>query len=407
MAEVGRYWYPIEGSVTAPLGFMAAGVHCGIRGNGQEDLALIFSERVATAAGVFTQNRIKAAPVQLTRKHLARGEAQTIIANSGNANACTGRRGEEDARRMAELVAWELGIKPERVLVASTGIIGRFLPMDKVERGIKELVSRLSVDGAADAARAIMTTDTMPKEVAIEVELSSGPVRIGGVAKGAGMIHPRLATMLCFLTTDVSISQNLLMGALREAVDGSFNSITVDGDTSTNDMVVTLANGMAGNYPIRRWGEEFHRFQEGLEYVTGELARMIVRDGEGATKFVTITVQGAQSREEARQAGFAIANSPLVKTALFGGDPNWGRILAAVGNAGIELKEDRLNLFFDGLQVVRGGIATDYDPIEARRILSHREITITVDLGMGDVEARVHTCDLSCDYIRINAEYSS
>lgn len=401
----GNNWRRIEGSVTAPKGFKAAGIHCGVKGDGKEDLALVFSERVATAAGVFTKNRIKAPPLLVTQKNLSRGQAQAIIVNSGNANACTGQQGEEDAWRMAELVASGLGIGKEKVLVASTGVIGEYLPMDKIEKGIREIIPWLDVQGASDAARAIMTTDTVSKEVAVEVELTGATIRIGGIAKGAGMVHPRLATMLSFITADVSIDGDLLFAGLKEAVDKSFNMITVDGQTSTNDLVVIMANGMGGNDRIRERGEDFRRFQEGLDQVTGELARMIVRDGEGATKFVTIAVKGTRNFEEARRAGFAIANSTLVKTALFGGDANWGRILAAVGNAEVELVEEKIELFFDGLRVISRGGAINYNPDEACEILSKKDITITIDLGAGDAEAEVYTCDLSCDYVKINAAY--
>lgn len=395
------------GSVTVVDGISASGVVAGLKGPNRKDIALIFCQEPAVAAGVFTTNLMKAAPVLLSQSRVKSGSAQAIVANSGNANACTGKIGYEDARRMAGIAAEELGIAPEMVLVASTGVIGVRLPMDKIESGIKQAVKSLSPRGGHDAARAIMTTDKLPKECAVELEVGDKRVRIGGIAKGAGMIRPNMATMLCFLTTDVAITPEMLQQALKESVDLSFNRITVDGDMSTNDMVLILATGGAGNPTINEKGEFYVQFRKGLDYVTRKLAKMIVEDGEGATKLITVTVKGARDEREAEMAARAVAESLLVKTAIFGMDPNWGRIAAALGYSGAVFDPEKLELWFDDLQIVKDGVAADYDEEGAKRLLVKNNVRITANLNAGEAEATVWTCDLSDEYIKINASYRS
>lgn len=396
----------ILGSVTAVEGVRASGVSAGIKGGGKPDLALIFCERPAAAAGVFTTNLVKAAPVLLSQSRVKSGKAQAIVANSGNANACTGPEGFEDAKRMARIAAEELGINPKLVLVASTGVIGVRLPMDKIERGIKAAVKALDPKGGHEAARAIMTTDKVPKECAVELEVGGERVRIGAIAKGAGMIRPNMATMLCFITTDADIEPVILQRALKESVDRSFNRITVDGEMSTNDMVLILATGSAGNAKISSpQQEEYAQFREGLDYVTMKLARMIVEDGEGATKLITVTVKGARNEREAEMAARAVAESPLVKTAMFGMDPNWGRVAAALGASGAVFNPEQLEIWFDDVQIVEGGVAADYDEERVKRLLFKNNIRITADLNAGEAEATIWTCDLTDEYIRINAHY--
>jgi len=395
---------PIPGAVTSPKGFLAAGVRCGIKEQGP-DLALIYSQQPAACAALFTTNAVKAAPVLLSMEHARSGTAQAIVVNSGNANACTGRRGLDDAARMAALTADALGIPPSDVLVCSTGVIGHFLPMDKIGRGIAEAAARLSPDGGPDAARAIMTTDTRPKMAACAFEVAGATLSIGAIAKGAGMICPNLATMLAFITTDASIDPSLLRSSLVRSVEGSLGSLTIDGDTSTNDAVIILANGLAGNEPIASEGPALDAFQSALDEVMTHLAREIARDGEGATKLVEVVVRGAASYADAKAAAMAIANSPLVKIAIFGQDPNWGRVLAAAGRSGARLDPDKVDLYFGHVRIVQDGAPLPVSPEEARRPMLAQELTVTVDLKLGDASARVFTCDLSYDYVKINAEY--
>jgi glutamate N-acetyltransferase/amino-acid N-acetyltransferase len=394
----------IEGNATSPKGFRAAGIHCGIKRE-RPDLALLVSEVPASAAGVFTTNKVKAAPVRYTQRAVAGGHAQAIVVNSGNANACTGDAGLADSEEMAKLASDALGLDAELVLVASTGVIGVPLPMDAIRSGIPRAARELSSDGSA-AARAILTTDNFPKTAATRLEIDGVEVTIGGMAKGAGMIHPNLATTLCFLTTDASVPPAVLRGALKRAVSESFNSITVDGDTSTNDTVLLLANGLAGGVPITN-GEAFHRLTEGLMLVAGELARMVVRDGEGATKLVEIAVAGAASDIEAHQAAMTVANSLLVKTALHGGEPNWGRILAALGRSGVEMNEATTDVSFGPLLVVRGGLGVPGVWDAAAALLEEKEISVRIGLGVGTGQARVWTSDLSEEYVRINGSYTT
>ncbi|MGH2349288.1 MAG: bifunctional glutamate N-acetyltransferase/amino-acid acetyltransferase ArgJ [bacterium] len=392
----------VEGGVQAPKGFRAAGVHCGIK-SAKPDLALVASDTLAAAAGMFTTNAVRAAPVLVSQEKIQSGAAQAIVINSGNANACTGAQGLADARAMTALAAGALGIADEFVLVASTGIIGVPLPMEAIRRGIPAAARALGSDGAA-AAQAILTTDAFPKTAAVRIDLGGAPVTIGGMAKGAGMIHPQMATTLCFLTTDAAISPALLRAVLRSAIDGSFNCISVDGDTSTNDTVILLANGAAGHAPILDAGEPLARFTAGLTEVASALARMVVRDGEGASKVVTVTVRGARSSSEAKLAAGAIMTSPLVKTALYGAEPNWGRILAAAGRSGAFVREDRVAIWIGGHQVCSGGIAAGAAG-PAAAAMQAAEFEIVVDLGLGDGAFTGWTSDLNEAYVRINAGY--
>ncbi len=394
----------IAGNAASPKGFRAAGLHCGIKRE-KPDLALLVSEVPASVAGVFTTNKVKAAPVRYTQAAVARGRAQAVVINSGNANACTGEPGLADASEMARLTGAALGLDPALVLVASTGVIGIPLPMEAIRSGIPLVAGALAPEGAA-AAEAIRTTDRFAKTAAAHLEIGGVVVTIGGMAKGAGMIHPNLATTLCFLTTDAVLPPAVLRLALTRAVADSFNSITVDGDTSTNDTVLLLANGRAGGAPITN-GSELTRFTAGLTAVASELAKMVVRDGEGATRLVAIAVSGAVSDAEAHQAAMTVANSLLVKTALHGGEPNWGRILAALGRSGVEMAEEKTDVLFGDLEVVRAGLGVPGVWDEAAAVLSAKEITVKIRLGIGGGSARVWTCDLSEEYVRINGSYTS
>lgn len=394
----------VSGGVTHPEGFLASGVRAGIKEQG-EDVALIFSERPASAAGVFTRNVVKAAPVIVSRERIVRASARAVVVNSGVANACTGEQGMRDALEMARLAAELLNISEDEVLVASTGIIGRRLPMEKVTAGIKDAVRCLGRDGGASAARAIMTTDTRPKEASAEVSIGGSKVKIGGIAKGAGMICPNLATMLAFVTTDAAVSGDMLQACLSSSAEVSFNCLTVDGDSSTNDAVIMLANGASGRAVSSLESAEGAAFREGLDFVTVSLAKQIARDGEGATKVIEITVRGADSFENARRIAKAVANSPLVKTAMFGCDPNWGRILAAAGSAGVEFDASAVHLFLGDTALVRGGEPVDFSEAALRGLLSRKDVGVVLEVGGGPGTATVWTCDLSQDYVRINAEY--
>ncbi|MCS7221616.1 MAG: bifunctional glutamate N-acetyltransferase/amino-acid acetyltransferase ArgJ [Anaerolineae bacterium] len=404
-----------ESTITVVPGFQAAGVAAGIKPSGDRDLALVASRAPCASAAVFTQNRFAAAPVLYDRTILCLNPTgiRAVVINSGCANACTGDQGLANARRMAELAEQALGLPSRSCLVMSTGVIGVQLPMDKIERGIREAAAALSPAGGWDAARAILTTDTRPKIASAQVEIGGVTVTLAGMCKGAGMIHPNLATMLALVCTDAAITPAALDAALRSAAGVSFNAITVDGDTSTNDTLAILANGLAGHKPIEDAASpEFAVFLKALTAVCVDLAQQIVRDGEGATKFVTVTVSGAASDDEARRAAKAIANSPLVKTALYGGDANWGRILCAVGNSGAEVDPMKVSLFFAAsraglgrLQVVARGQPLDYSEAEAAARFAQPEIEIQVDLGIGEGRAVVWTCDLSHGYVDINGHY--
>lgn len=395
----------IEGGVTAPRGFMAAGVHAGIKRQ-KKDIALVYSERPCTAAATYTTNRVKAAPLWVTEEHVRAGAIRAVVVNSGNANACTGQRGLEDARRMAEICARELGLSSSHeVVVASTGVIGTPLPMDKIEAGIVQASAALSPAGGHDAALGIMTTDTRTKEVAFVCESDGVRFRIGGMAKGSGMIHPNMATMLAFITTDAAVPKEFLQKQLKEAVDVSFNMITVDGDTSTNDMAVVLANGAEEAAQIVPGSPLAELFSRALKRVCIELAKMIAADGEGATKLVEVRVKGAKSYEDARLAVKAIANSSLVKTAVYGEDANWGRILCAAGYSGAEFDPEKTSVYLGDVAVFHRGAGVAFDEEEAKQALSGSEVVITVDLGEGKAQATGWTCDLTYDYVKINASY--
>jgi len=438
-------------SVTLPRGFWAEGIACGIKRKDKKDLALFYSKVPAKVAGVFTSNQVKAAPVIVSKERLISLErrrsglaksdsVRVIIANSGCANACTGEKGLRDAKEMCNLTAKFLGIKPEQVLVASTGVIGHCLPMEKIRQGIRNLVTQLLPPSLKlrragthllSAVEAIMTTDTFPKIVhktfvlpsTINYQLST--IHIWACAKGAGMIHPALAcksgvhpdlaTLLCFILTDIAIDRRLLEQALKTAVDQSFNCITVDGETSTNDTVLILANGLADNQPIRKEDSNFRKFQNVLNEVTLDLAKMVTKDGEGATKLVKIIVKNARNSEEARKIARAIALSPLVKTAFFGADPNWGRIMGAIGHSGVKITPEKIDLYFNNLRVAKngtvlkcsGGLYARQFESKARKILQQKEFNVFVDLNQGKAKVEIYTCDLSPEYVKINAAYST
>ena len=401
-------WNAIEGSLSTPRGFRAAAVGSGIKKNaGALDLALLFAEAPETAAaGVFTTNRAAAAPVLLSRQNLkkSRGRVRAIIANSGNANACTGRAGMRVAEETARAAAKCLGVRPVEVLVASTGVIGTPLNLDLILKQLPVLQESLSAENAALAARAIMTTDTYPKSAVLQTEIRGKRVCLAGIAKGAGMIHPHMATMLSFITTDAAVEPRVLQEMLRTAVDDSFNRITVDGDTSTNDTVVVLASGLSG-VSVRPGTPARARFQAGLTELCQALAKMIVQDGEGATKIAKIEVSGARNAADAERVARSIANSPLVKTAIAGSDPNWGRILCAAGYSGARIEPAKVDIRVNGLYLCRRGIEAAFDEAAARKELDRKEQTIRVDLHQGKARAWVWTCDLTHDYIRINASY--
>ncbi|HHT9115434.1 MAG TPA: bifunctional glutamate N-acetyltransferase/amino-acid acetyltransferase ArgJ [Candidatus Wunengus californicus] len=395
------------GCIVAPKGFKAGATYCGIKTiKDSLDLGIIFSEFPATGAALFTTNQIYAAPVKLSRKVAQKGHIRAFVINSGNANACTGEQGYKDAEEMARIAARCLKISEEEIMVASTGIIGRGLPMGKIAAGIKAAATSLgsTPTHGNNVARAIMTTDTKQKDIAVRLKINNKDVIVGGITKGAGMIAPNLATMLCFLTTDVSISTLLLNECLRNAVESSFNRITIDGHMSTNDTIAIIANSASG-VNITSKGSELQVFQEGLNYVTGYLAKAIVKDGEGATKFIQIDVVGARSRSDAAKIARAIADSPLVKTAINGEDPNWGRIVSAAGYAGVELDESKTNLYINDILIFAKGMPTQCDLNKLGTSMKGNNITIRLELGLGNCSDTVWTCDLSHEYITINAEY--
>jgi glutamate N-acetyltransferase/amino-acid N-acetyltransferase len=396
---------PLDGGVTAPSAFRASGLHCGIKASGKPDLSLLVSDSPAAAAGVFTINLAKAPPIYLCQDHLASsgGRAVAIVTNSGCANACTGPQGVSDAKEMARLTATVLGCKEDHVLVASTGVIGVNLKMDKLRAGIPQAAQALDANGGAAAARAIMTTDPFPKEYAVEVTTAAGAFRVGGMAKGSGMIEPRMATMLGYLTTDAAVDPVMLQRAVTEAARYTFNAITVDGEPSTNDCVLALANGASG---VQIDDTLYPALFEGLRAVAHELALGVVRGGEGATKLISITVTGASSDSDAWMAARAIANSPLVKTAVHGGDPNWGRLVAAAGRSGAAFVLDGARVQIGPLVLFEQGRPFDELAPRAAEYLQGKEIDITVDVGAGGAfTATVWTCDLSAEYVKINAEY--
>ena len=395
-----------RGEVTVP-GFLASGIEAGIKEAGKKDLALLFSEVPAVAAGVFTKNVFKAAPVLLDIKRMRKGMAQAVIINSGNANAATGRDGYGDALEMARAVARRIGIGEELVLVASTGVIGKRLPLEKVIGHVDRLVVSLKPSGIPDAEEAIMTTDSYPKMEYRKVSLGKRVVTICGIAKGAGMIEPHMATLLSFVLTDVDIRPDCLKALLKRAVDRSFNCISVDGCMSTNDTVIILANGQAGNRPLTKSSRDLPRFEGALTDCLEGLARSIVRDGEGATKVIEIVVKDARSENGARKVAYAIANSNLVKTAFYGKDPNWGRVISAIGAAGVPVPAESLELYFDDLLLFRRGSGADVDARRLESVMAQPQVKVTAKIGMGRKSARIFCSDLSFDYVRINAHYTT
>jgi glutamate N-acetyltransferase/amino-acid N-acetyltransferase len=395
----------IDGGVSAPAGFTAAGVSCGIKATGKPDLAIVASAAPASAAAVFTTNRAQAAPIVVSRENLQRsgGRARAVVVNSGCANACTGPDGLSHAVTMARQTAAALGCRPEEVLVASTGVIGVKLDMSRVCRGISAAAAALSPSGGADAARAIMTTDPFPKETAVEADAATARFRVGGIAKGSGMIEPMMATMLGFVTTDAEVQPTLLQRALKTAVDDTFNAISVDGECSTNDCVFALANGASG---ARIADSTYPAFVDALRRVCETLAIGIVRGGEGATKLITVNVSGARTPEDARLAARAIANSPLVKTAVHGGDPNWGRLIAVAGRSGAGFELERAAVRIGPVELFSSGVPHDERASEAAAYLQAADVALEVDLGTGGSgRFRMWTCDLTAEYVRINAEY--
>jgi len=387
-----------------PRGFLFSTVEAAIKKQGRKDIALIYSEQESVMAGMFTMNNVKAAPVKLGMKQIKSGKGQAIIVNSGNANACTGVQGMKDAIEMGKLAADLKGIRADKVYVCSTGVIGTLMPMERIRPKISELVQNLGNATIDDVATAIMTTDTFPKIVSKRKKIGGKMVTIAGICKGAGMIQPHMATMLSFITTDASIEKSALDAALRQAVSRSFNRITIDGDMSTNDTVLIMANGMAGNELIKSRSKAYKVFEAALIEHTYELSEMIVRDGEGATKLVEVEVRNARSEKDAEKGAFAVANSLLVKTAIYGNDANWGRLMAALGYSGIAIKEQRIDIYLNDLMVAKKGTAAGVDK-EANDKLKNKQIKIVIDLHLGKSSAKVLTCDLTEEYIRINAEY--
>ena len=391
------------GGVTAPSGYRAAGIQTGVKESGAKDLALVYSTRPANAAAVYTTNKVQGAPVAIDREHLADGKARAVILNSGNANVCNGDVGLDHARRMCSLTASELGLRTEEVLVCSTGVIGVPLPIAKIEAGIPRLVAALSEDGGATAAEAIMTTDTVPKSCAVEVELASGRATVGAMAKGAAMIAPNMATMLSVVTTDAAVPSGQLQELLSQAIQHTFNCITVDGDMSTSDTVILMANGDESELGER----DIERLYEGIEYACRQMAQAIARDAEGSSKLIAIAVRGAATEAEARQVGIAVANSSLVKTAAFGNDPNWGRILCAMGYAGVDFDPETARVSLCGTNIYGNGAGLDFDEDKLSATMQAEEMAIAIDLVMGAATAEIFTCDLTYEYVRLNAEYTT
>ena len=398
----------VEGGVTAARGFRACGVAAGIKYKERKDMALVVADVPAAVAAVYTTNKVAAAPVQVDRERTSTGRAQAVVVNSGCANACTGETGLANAREMARLTAAALGIDEQLVLVCSTGVIGVNLPMDRIAEGSKLAVAALSREGGDDAARAIMTTDTVDKQVAVELEIEGKTVCIGGMCKGSGMIEPNMATMLGFITTDADVHPKALDQALREAVEVSFNRVVVDGDRSTNDTVILMASGAAGNQTLTPYHPQWQYFVDALTMVCLELGKKMVLDGEGATKFVTVTVKGARTVEDAQMAARAVSKSALVKTSWFGLDPNWGRVIAAVGYSGADVDDQKAQIFYGDICAYDQGRVADKTLLKAMQdVMRKRAFDVTVDLNLGRGEDRVYTCDFSYDYVKINAEYTT
>ena len=404
----------IEGGITAAKGFEAAGVNAGIKYKNRNDMAIIYSEKPCVTAGTFTSNIVKAAPVQYDKKLVDSGEkAHAIVINAGIANACTGSQGMEYCIETAKATAENLNISEKSVLVASTGVIGMQLPMDRIKIGIRQMVPALSStrEAANKAAKAIMTTDTIEKEVAIKTVIGGKEVTIGGMCKGSGMIHPNMCTMLSFLTSDVNISKELLQEALLETVNDSYNMISVDGDTSTNDTCVILANGLAENGLISDKGEDYEKFKDALMEVNKTLAMKMAGDGEGATALFEVVVKNADSVDNAKVLAKSVVTSSLTKAAIYGHDANWGRILCALGYSGVNFDPEKVDLYFESangkLQIIENGVALDYSESEATEILSSNHVTAICDMHMGDYQATAWGCDLTYDYVKINADYRS
>lgn len=404
----------IEGGVTAAKGFLAAGLAAGIKKGNTKDMAMIYSEKPCVAAGTFTTNVVKAAPVKWDQYIVYdHPYAQAVVCNSGVANACTGEEGMSYCRETAQIAAKALNIPEDSVLVASTGVIGKQLPMELLGEGVKKLVPLLSPvpEAGTLAAQSIMTTDTVSKEAAVTLELGGKTVTIGGMCKGSGMIHPNMCTMLGFVTTDADISKELLQKALSTVVNDTYNMVSVDGDTSTNDTVLLLANGMAGNPKITREGQDYQLFLEALYEVNTRLSKKIAGDGEGATALFEVKVVGAESKEQAVKLSKSIITSNLTKAAIFGHDANWGRILCAMGYSGVQFDPEKVDLYFESaagkLQIIENGVATDYSEEEATKILSEKEVTAIADIKMGEAAATAWGCDLTYEYVKINADYRS
>ena len=399
----------IDGGICAATGFKASGVHCGIRKNKtKKDLALIYSEKTASAAAVYTTNLVKGAPLTVTKKHIQDGKAQAVICNSGNANTCNAN-GIEIAEQMSDLVAKELNISANDVVVASTGVIGQPLDITPIAEGIPVLANTLSYDGSQDAAEAIMTTDTIDKQIAVEFMLGDKVCRMGGIAKGSGMIHPNMATMLVFITTDVAISDKMLQKALSGDIQNTFNMLSIDGDTSTNDMVTVLANGMAGNAEITAECDDFDNFMKALNTVTVNLCRIIAGDGEGATKLLECKVSGADKLDTAKTLAKSVICSSLLKAALFGADANWGRVLCAIGYSGADVDVSKIDVYFVSnkgeILVCQNGAGVDFSEEKAKEILLEKEIVIDIKLNSGEYSSTAWGCDLTYDYVRINGDY--
>ncbi|MDO5417703.1 MAG: bifunctional glutamate N-acetyltransferase/amino-acid acetyltransferase ArgJ [Lachnospiraceae bacterium] len=404
----------INGGVTAAKGFRAASTAAGIKYKGRQDMAMIYSEVPCKSAGTFTTNLVKAAPVKWDRNQVYSGaDAQAVVVNAGIANACTGEEGMEYCRQTAVAAGEALHIPMESVLVASTGVIGMQLPMDRITAGIKTMAPLLggSLENGEAASRAIMTTDTKNKQAAVEFEIGGKTVTMGGMCKGSGMIHPNMCTMLGFVTTDLAISKELLMEALKEDVKDTFNMISVDGDTSTNDTVLLLANGMAGNPEITEKGEDYDTFCKALNYINETLAKKMAGDGEGCTALFEVTIVGAETREQAKVLAKSVITSSLTKAAIFGHDANWGRILCAMGYSGAQFDPEKVDLYFQSkagrMQIIENGVALDYSEEEATKILSEPEVTAVADIKMGEATATAWGCDLTFDYVKINADYRS
>ncbi len=399
----------VTGSVTAPKGFKASGIHCGIRKNRtKKDLALIVSDVICNAAAVYTTNLVKGAPLTVTKNHISNGKAQAVICNSGNANTCNAN-GIEIAEEMSALVAQYTGVNANDVIVASTGVIGQPLNLEPIKNGMQELSSSLSYDGGADAGEAILTTDTLLKEIAVEFEAGGKTCRIGGIAKGSGMIHPNMATMLVFITTDAAISSEMLSKALKNDINNTFNMLSVDGDTSTNDMVSVMANGLAGNDEIVSDGDDFSAFMKALNTVTIYLCKMIAGDGEGATKLIECHTIGAKDIATAKTVAKSVICSSLLKAAMFGADANWGRVLCAIGYSGADVDVNKIDVSFISpkgkIDVCKNGAGVPFSEETAKEILLEKEITIEVVLNQGDAEATAWGCDLTYDYVKINGDY--